>query len=132
MLILIAKVLVGFAGLYLISFGLTALLAPSRVARFLQGFARSARVHYLELVVRATLGAALLMSAPHLLFPALMAGLGWVLLITTAGLLAIPWTWHRRFARWSVPQAIQYLTPVGICAVGLGGLLLVAATGIAA
>lgn len=49
---------------------------------------------------------------------------GWVIVITTIGLLCVPWTWHRRFARWVVPPVLRYMKLYGLAAAVLGALVL--------
>ncbi len=115
------------AGLYLVGLGAAALLAPRRAARFLNAFADSLPRHLAELGLRFVVGGAFLLHAPRTRLPAVFSLLGWVLLATTASLLLLPWRWHRRFARQAVPRAVRYLTPIGVCALVMGGLILLAA-----
>jgi uncharacterized protein YjeT (DUF2065 family) len=96
-------------------------------ARFLLAHGSSRSVHYLELSLRLVLGGGFVLGAPNLLFPDAFAVFGWVLLITTAGLLTVPWQWHRRFAQRSVPQALRYLALLGIASLALGSFVLFAA-----
>ena len=114
-------------GLYFVGLGLTSVLAPDRAGRFLSGFASSALVHYVELFIRLVVGWALLERAQYLPFPSAMTVFGWVLVITTVGLLPIPWRWHRRFAQAAVPPVLRYLKLIGIVSIVLGTLLLAAA-----
>jgi hypothetical protein len=51
---------------------------------------------------------------------------GWVLLLTTACLLLVPWRWHRRLAQHAVPLFTRYITLVGVVSLALGGLILAA------
>lgn len=112
------------AGLYLVVLGLAALIRPEGTRRFLAGFAGSARAHFVELFTRLALGAALISTAPQMKLSALFAVFGWVLIATTLVLLAVPWTWHQRFAAWSVPFATRKmpLFAMGSLAVGVAVL----------
>ena len=103
------------AGLYLVALATVALVSPRRAKRFLSSFASSAPAHFLELFVRLVVGAALVAYAPRMKFPGLFAVSGWVIVVTTIGLLAVPWRWHHRFASWSVPHATRNM---GLCALG--------------
>lgn len=114
------------SGTYFVGLALVAWRAPSRAERFLMGFARSAPMHYLELGIRAAVGAAFVMAAPALRGALLFRTFGWVLLLTTAGLACVSWKAHRRFAAWAVPRALAQLPLVGIAALGLGVLMLLA------
>jgi hypothetical protein len=114
------------AASYFLVLGIACLAAPARASRFLSGFATSARVHGIEMAARLAVGAALLLYAPRLPWPALFTWAGWLLVGTTAVLLAIPWHWHQRFAQRVVPQALRYLPVVGIVSVAMGAALLAA------
>ena len=114
-------------GTYLVALGAAALLAPQRAARFLNAFAGSRSTHLTELGLRFVAGGAFVLHAPRMMLPNVFSLLGWVLLTTTACLLLIPWRWHRRFARQAVPRALRYLTPIGVCALALGALILATA-----
>jgi hypothetical protein len=46
--------------------------------------------------------------------------------ITMAGLFAVPWRWHRRFAQRAVPQALRYLELAGVASLLFGVLVLAA------
>ena len=121
-----ALAVVVLAALYLLALGAASLVVPARASRFLLGFAASQPVHFAELLLRLVVGAALLLSAPRMSLPDAFNFFGWVLLVTTACLLLVPWRWHRRFARYAVPHAIRYITLVGVASLALGGLILAA------
>lgn len=112
------------AGLFFMALGGASLVAPSRAKQFLLGFASSPLKHYVELALRFLVGGAFVLSAPRVPFPGVFSVFGWVLLGTTAGLLLIPWRWHHRFARRSVPEALRFLPLIGASSVVLGGLVL--------
>lgn len=122
----LAFAIVVLLALYFLAIGMAALFAPAKASRFLLGFAASARAHYAEMLARFIAGAALLVQAPRMLHPEVFRGFGWLLVITTALLLLLPWRRHRRFAAWSVPQALRYLGAIGVCSLALGSLLMVA------
>lgn len=117
---LLAVVVIVLAALYLLALGLLALFAPARARLFLGGFVNSARAHYGEVLLRLIIAAALLQHAPQMLWADLLRALGWLLLITTVPLLLLPWRWHQRFARWSVPQALRYLPLIGVASLLFG------------
>jgi hypothetical protein len=122
----LAAAVVVVAGLYLIGLASVSLLAPARATAFLNGFARSAAAHYLELVLRLVAGVALVLTAPGMLFPAAFALAGWILIATTACMVLVPWKWHRRFAEWSVPHATRHMRILGVASLTLGATLLAA------
>src|SRR5918995_1464343 len=124
MMNLLASILVLLAGLYLIGFALVLLLSPARATRFLGGFASSAFTHYLELVLRLIAGVGILLYAPHMLFSNFFAIFGWILVVTTVGLFAVPWHWHQRFAQWGLPYATRNLKLVAGASFVFGGFVI--------
>lgn len=126
MIQVLALTAVVFAGLYFIALAVVSLLMPVRANGFLLGFADSALKHYAELFVRLAVGSALILYAPRMLFSDAFELFGWVLLVTTACLLLIPWRWHHRFAQQAVPRATRHITLIGLASLALGGLILAA------
>lgn len=120
MLSLIAVALTSLAGLFLIGLGLVAWLRPDAASRFLLGFAGTAWRHYGEIAIRLLVGAAFVVAAPRLAVPAVFTSAGWVLLVTTALMLAVPWRVHRDFARRAVPAALRHLRLLGLAALAAG------------
>lgn len=126
MVTLLAAAVVVLAGLFFCALAASSLFAPAYATRFLLGFAQTPRVHYAELLVRLLVGVSLIAYAPQMLLPSAFSLFGWVLVATTVILLLLPWRWHRRFAASAVPQATRYITVIGMCSLGLGGLILYA------
>ncbi len=122
----LAAAVVLLAGLYLACLGAVALVAPALARRFLLGFARSRARHYLELAVRLVVGGAFLVCAPALQFPLVFTTFGWAIVLTTIGLVLVPWRWHMHFARQAVPRALQFLPLLGVASLLLGGFVLFA------
>ncbi len=123
---LLASILVSLTGLYLIGFALITLLSPARAKRFLGGFASSASTHYLELVLRLIVAGAILLHARQMLFSDFFVIFGWILVVTTVGLFAVPWQWHQRFARWGVPLASRNLKLIAGGSFVFGGFVIAA------
>jgi len=124
MIELAALALVACAGVFFVSLGAASLATPSRVGRFLLGFAGSPRKHYAELAIRLLVGGAFVLVAARMVAPGAFALFGWVLLGTTACLLLIPWHWHHRFASRAVPQALPLLALIGVCSLAIGAFVL--------
>ncbi|MDX1429363.1 MAG: hypothetical protein R3282_03700 [Rhodothermales bacterium] len=124
----IAAGVVLVAGLYLVGLGVGSFVARERAGRFLMSFAGSARAHYTELVVRLFVGGAILLRAQAMLFPRAFVVFGWVILITTICLFAIPWRWHHRFAQKVVPPAVRHVRLVGVASMLMGTFILIALT----
>lgn len=119
-----ALVVVVLAGVYLLALGAASLLVPARASRFLLGFASHASAHFTELFLRFAVGAALVVYAPRMSPSGAFNLFGWVLLVTTAGLLIIPWRWHNRFAQRVVPLFTRYIMLLGLVSLVVGGLIL--------
>lgn len=126
MINLLASILVLLTGLYLIGFAVGLLLSPARATRFLGGFASSAFTHYLELLLSLIAGVAILRYAPQMLFSNFFVICGWILVVTTVGLFAVPWQWHQRFAQWGVPYATRNLRLVAGASFVFGGFVIAA------
>lgn len=114
-------------GTYLVSLGAVALVAPAHASKFLLGFAGSARLHYIELGLRAVSGAAFVLHAPQMRFAEAFGVFGWVLLVTTVGLATVPWRWHRAFAERTVPYATRYVALIGFGSLVFGAFILASA-----
>ena len=114
------------AGLYFIALAGVSLFTPALAKRFLLGFAGSLQNHFLELFLRLLVGGAFVIHAPQMYLSVVFSLFGWILILTTAVLLVIPWTWHRRFAQYAVPKAIQYIKLIGLVSLALGGLIIAA------
>lgn len=106
---LLAMVIVLGMAAFLVVLFVASVLAPSRAASFLGGFASSARTHYLEMALRLIVGGGFVAYAPFMAHALLFRVFGWILLVTTAALLLLPWRWHQHFAGWAVPFAIRNL-----------------------
>ncbi len=113
-------------GVYLVGLAATAMLYSTRATQFLLGFAGSARVHYVELVLRGIVGAAVVMQAPRMRYPDAFAIAGWIVIATTIALAALPWRYHRAFAQRAVPRATKHMKLIAIGSFLLGGFILIA------
>ena len=122
----LAAVVIVLAAFYLLALGAASLFAPARASRFLLGFASDQRIHFVELALRLLVGAALVVYAPRMLLSSAFNLFGWVLLITSACLLFVPWKWHRRFAQNAVPRVIRDIALVGLASLMMGGFMLAA------
>lgn len=127
MLNTLALIGVLLTGLYFLGLAVVALAAPDRAGRFLLGFAGTPFAHVLEMALRIALGAAFVIRAPLMMLPEAFNLFGWVLVVTSACLLAVPWRWHRRFAECVVPQALRWLRLIAMVSLALGVLVLFSA-----
>ncbi len=123
-LILLSGIVVSAAGVYLIAFTVVVAIKPLLAERFLKSFASSARAHYTEQAVRMVTGVSILIFAPSMWYSDLFVAFGWLLVVTTAGLLLIPWQWHHKFGTWAIPLAIRHLRFYAIGTSVLGAFIL--------
>lgn len=121
--VLSGVVVVGF-GLFLI--GLAALIntTPSHAERFLRGFASSALTHYTEQGMRLVVGAAIVTFASSMRYPELFKLFGWLIIVSTAALLLIPWQWHNKFASLVMPPVFRGMRLFALGAFTLGAFIL--------
>lgn len=123
----LALIVIALAGVYLLGLGGLSLAAPARARRFLASFASSASAHYLELAARMLVGASVLQFSPQMQYSQLFDFVGWVLVVTTILLLAIPWYWHRAIARRAVPIATAHLGLFALASAAMGSFVLLSA-----
>ena len=116
-------VVVGFC-LFLISLAAVIVTSPSLAERFLKSFASSARAHYTEQGLRLLVGAAIVNFASSMRYPELFRPFGWLLVVSTAGLLLLPWQWHNKFGRWVMPPVIGHMRLFALGAFALGAFIL--------
>lgn len=114
------------AGLFLVALAAFAWLDPPRARRFLMAFASTATKHLVELGMRLLVGAAFILAAPHMAFPAVFSLFGWVLVLTTLVLAVVPWRLHRRFAAIAVPRATRHMAALGTASL-VGGVAVIGA-----
>lgn len=120
---IISGAIVVLSGAWLVFLAILSMRAPQKAARLLSGFASSARAHYLEQALRLIAGAGFLGFAEYMAFADAFRVFGWVLLITSALLLLVPWQWHNRFAQWVVPFAARHLKLYGLAAAALAAAI---------
>ena len=111
---------------YLLSLGVVSLVAPARAADFLLGFAGSAFLHYIELLLRLAVGGAFLVRAPYMPFSDTFTLFGWILIITTACLFAIPWRCHHRFSQMTGPRVVRNFRLIAVVALAIGSFIFAA------
>lgn len=123
MSVLAAGVVVAF-GLSLIAFSGVAFAKPKTAERFVTAFASSAQTHYLEQVVRVVVGAALVVRSPIMWQPHVFWLVGWVIVVSSAALLCIPWQWHHRLGKRVLPLLVRRLRWYAAGSFVFGALLL--------
>lgn len=118
-------VVVGFC-VFLIGLAIVIATRAPLAERFLRSFASSARAHYTEQGLRLLVGAALVHFACSMWYPQLFQLFGWLMVVTTAGLLLAPWRWHQHLGTQVIPLVIRYMWLFALGAFALGGFILYA------
>jgi hypothetical protein len=122
MRVLSGILVVGF-GVFLIGLAVLIAVQPQVAERFLRSFASSARAHYAEQSLRLIVGGAMASLAPSMWFPHVFMLLGWMLAITAAALLLLPWRWHHEFGKRTMPLVIGHMRLFAVGAFALGVLV---------
>jgi hypothetical protein len=120
----VAAVVVVAFGLLLIGFTGVVFAKPAIAERFLARFASSARTHYVEQVFRLLIGSMLVVLSPAMWRPNLFWVVGWVIVVSSAALMCVPWQWHHRFGERVRPMVLRYLRLYAVAAFAFGALLL--------
>lgn len=123
------------SGIIVFAFGLglialAVVIATKRLLaeRFLNLFASSARAHYIEQVSRLVVGTSLVIFSPLMWYSYVFQIFGWLIVITTVGLLLVPWQWHHRLAERVMPLVIRHLKMYGVATFVLGVFILYSAS----
>ncbi len=93
-----AAVIVVVSAIWLVGLAVVAFAKPDVVKEFFGKFASSAFTHFLEMFIRLMVGAAFVIYASQMNFSVVFTAFGWLLIVTTAVLVFVPWKLHRRFA----------------------------------
>ncbi len=121
---LLAEIVVVVFALFLLGLAVVALVKPAVAARFFSSFAGSARAHYTEQVFRMLIGASLVVLSPAMWSADFFRIVGWMIVVTSAGLMVLPWRWHHRFGRWAIPLLIRRMQVYAVGLLVFGVLLL--------
>lgn len=117
-----AAVIVMIAGLWLIGLAIVSIAKPDVVKNFFSKFASSGFTHFVEMFLRLVVGAAFVIYAPQMKFAFVFNAFGWLLIVTTAVLMFVPWRLHRKFADRSMPMMYKWMPLFGAVSF-LGGII---------
>lgn len=118
-----AAVIVVVSAVWLVGLAMVAFAKPDVVKDFFGKFACSPFAHFLEMCLRLMIGAAFVIYAPQMKFPGAFTAFGWLLIVTTAVLVFVPWKLHRRFADKSLPMINKWITLFGVVSL-FGGIFI--------
>ena len=121
---LLTAIVVAAFGIFLI--GLTGIIfaIPALAERFFMSFASSARAHYVEQALRLLIGASLVVLSPEMWQSSLFCLIGWLVIISSIGLILIPWRWHQSFGKRVLPTLVRHMRLYAIGLFAFGAILL--------
>ncbi len=128
---ILSGIIVVTFGLCLIGFALVVAVKRQLAEKFLRLFASSVKSHYTEQILRLIVGTAILIFSPSMWYSDLFRIFGWIIVITTVGLLVMPWRWHQRFAEKVIPLVIRFIAMYGVASFVLGAFILYSASRLA-
>ncbi|MBD3653547.1 hypothetical protein [Kangiella sp.] len=109
--------------LFLIGFAFIAFIKPAPAKHLLRQFASSSQAHYSEQLIRITFGLSLILYSPQMFYSEVFFYFGWLLVVTSMGLLCTPWWWHKKVADKVIPWVIRLLRVYAIGCLMLGSIL---------
>lgn len=121
---ILAAVTVLLAGLWLVGLAVVTFVKPDAVKAFFGKFASSALTHFVEMFLRLVVGIAFVIYAPQMKFAIVFTAFGWLLIVTTAVLMFVPWKLHKKFSDRSLPMMYEWLTVFAVVSF-LGGAFIV-------
>lgn len=120
----ITGVIITLFGAFLIGLCFVMLLKPEIGKKFLLAFASSAKAHYTEMTIRMIFGLSLILHESYDAYGSYIQLMGWVVVITTIGLLAFPWRWHHKFAGKVIPPVIRFMKLYALMLLIFGAILI--------
>jgi hypothetical protein len=120
-----AEIVVVLFALFLVGLASVAFAKPAIAERFFSAFASSARTHYTEQAFRLLIGASLVVLSPAMWQANLFRIVGWIIVVSSVGLLLIPWQWHHRFGQRVMPLVLRHLRLYAAGLTAFGVFLLV-------
>jgi hypothetical protein len=121
---LLASIVVVSCGLFLIGLTVVVFAKPALAERFFMAFASSARTHYVEQALRVLIGASLVVLSPTMWQTNMFRLMGWAIVVSSVGLILIPWRWHHRFGEWVLPMIVRHMRLYAVGLFVFGALLL--------
>ena len=121
-LILAWRVVVWICAGALLAVGVLALIRPSVIHRFIDGFVAASRVDLVELGLRLLVSLAFMGASPATKVPRLFFWLGAGVAITAIPLMLVHRLQRRHVAK-SAPFAKRIVPVMGISAIALGGMI---------
>jgi hypothetical protein len=113
-------ILISVWGVITCGFGLFMLLKPQAFADAIVLFSRQAYFHYVEIISRLVIGAALLLDAGNTSYPLVFEVIGNIMFIAAIFLVFMTEKHHKTFALWAAKHCLSGFRPAGFGALILG------------
>tara|TARA_R110002126_G_scaffold185154_3_gene333636 strand:- start:4779 stop:5165 length:387 start_codon:yes stop_codon:yes gene_type:complete len=117
-MILIAKYIVIFFGVFLISVGSLMLFRPQKAREYLRKAGSNNLINYVEITIRMIPAAGLIIYSEFSKYPEIFKILGWFMIATSLILYLVPRRIHHRYALWCAdiltPTYIRLTSPFSI------------------
>lgn len=117
-MILIAKYIVIFFGVFLIGVGVLMLLRPAKAREYLRKAGSTNIINYSEITIRIIPAAGLVIYSEFSKFPEIFQVLGWFMIATSVVLYFVPRRIHHKYALWCanilIPKYVRVISPFSI------------------
>jgi hypothetical protein len=123
---LLSGLVVVASGTFFIGLTMLVFAKPAVAERFFMSFASSARTHFIEQILRVILGGSLVIYSTTMWQPDIFRLIGWAIVVSSVGLMLIPWQWHHRFGKKVLPVLIQHMRLYAIGMFAFGAVILYA------
>ncbi|WP_445777521.1 hypothetical protein [Shewanella sp.] len=113
-------ILISLWGISICCFGVFMLLKPAVFSHAIIQFSRKRYFHYVEIISRLAIGAALLLDAHNTAYPLAFEFIGNLLFIVAIFLVFITEKYHKKFAISAAKHGVNWFKPAGAIAIVFG------------
>lgn len=103
--------------------GAAVFVSPATAGRFLEGYASSPRINFVEAALRFVAGVGFMGASPDMKLSPIFFLFGAVLTITAVPMMFL-YGPHKRYAAWAITFAKRILSVYGLMSLALGGLII--------
>jgi hypothetical protein len=114
------------SGVFFIWLTVLVFAKPAVAERFFRGFASSVRTHFVEQILRVLLGGSFVIYSTAMWQSDVFRLIGWAIVVSSVGLMLIPWQWHHQFGKKVLPVLIQHMRLYAIGMFAFGAVILYA------
>jgi uncharacterized protein YjeT (DUF2065 family) len=114
------------SGVFFIWLAALVFAKPAVAERFFMSFASSVRTHFVEQILRVLFGGSLVIYSTAMWKTDVFRLVGWAIVVSSVGLMLIPWQWHHRLGKKLLPVLIQHMRLYAIGSFAFGSVILYA------